>query len=221
MLYSGYQCTYVFNTAQTCISTISSTSLQIGECGGEASSIDSQIELSIPFTSTQDGAVTTVTTLVLYAPMFQMVWQASGNSTNTSSSLVSTSADTSSISTNPPSPAPSTISSPAAQTSAPPSSSLSPSQSAGIGSGVGLAVVLILALIFWIVRRRRRQIQRAPPENPRSTSSNDSHQGEEPLHELGSQCSTTAELLARPRQRELGTDGEIVEMTDGEIMELG
>ena len=161
--------------------------------------------MSLPNTTTQSGTTTTVSSVNVAAPMFQIIWQSSDMiGTTTSSSSLSASVATAGVSINGSSPA---------QTTAPVSAGLSSGQSIGIGVGVGVAtILLVLALIFWIIRYRRRRLQRSSPETVQQPSIKYAQDVEKPRQELGPSLHWRTELPAKLRQGELGTDGEIVEL---------
>ena len=197
---------------QTCVSTVA-TAFYRGQCGGNESFVNNQSLIQLPDVTTQSGTTATISSVGLAAPMFQMIWQASDIQTAASNLVLSTSVATEGASVN---------DSSATQAPAPASSGLSSGQSVGIGIGVGVAIILlIVALIFWIIRYRCRKLQRSPPEHLQEPSFTYAQDVEKPLSELepslqelaSSLHSKRTELPAKLRLGELGTEGEIVELS--------
>ena len=159
---------------QTCASTVTSGSYLAGYCpvtnAAVTDSLTSFQYITVPGTNTitfATGTVTdtltgTISTAVLYAPLFQINWQATDRPvTSTSTSSTSTTAES----------LPTTL--PAISVTATPSSSSGLSTGAKVAIGVVIPVVVLAvagALGFWLLRRRRwRQAPLAEP-GPMSTS---------------------------------------------------
>ena len=183
---------------QTCVSSITSGSYDVGHCatGGEAS-IDTLTNFQpvevpetglVTLTSPQTTLSESVTTATLFAPLFQMNWQASD--------LPATSMPTSPSATTDSTPAPPSVPAPARS-----ASGLSTGAKVAIGVVIPVAVLAILGVLgFWLLRRRRRNnvIAAQPTSMPRTMESTEL---QAPL-----QPSRRTELEAEASPRELEED---------------
>ncbi|CAJ2502484.1 Uu.00g098780.m01.CDS01 [Anthostomella pinea] len=183
---TGYSCSYkeAEGRGQTCYSVAAGSSFAAASCSS-GKTIDSRyydLPATVTFTDTAgDSSVTAISTVIVFAPLFQLVHQGAADMTQTSSQ--SSSATQSAVLTFSSSTGGSSASSSTSSTaSSQPSSSsasiattgLSTGAKAGIGIGVGIgALILLAAAAALIVRRRKRkgaahesEIMTSEPKHP-------------------------------------------------------
>lgn len=175
---------------QKCALSISSSTVSTAQCsGGRAVDLAT---LSIPYTTTENSSITTISTFSAYAPLLQLMYQSSDVSTTTSSSSSTTS------------------SSKGQGTNSSGSQGLSTGASAGIGVGVGLGVVILVGAAFWYWRVRQKNMNtKASDERPDAGNFADGRAGgvetKSPLELQGH--NTVPEIDSRTRFQEVGGGG--------------
>ncbi|KAK5114899.1 hypothetical protein LTR62_002058 [Meristemomyces frigidus] len=149
---SGFNCVINGNNVQTCTSIVASyETVELASC--VSSSFGSTTNLGIPAAETVSSEVSSLTELVVQAPMIDIRWRpqdltAAGMGTLTSLSAAATNSGTSSGST-----------SSATVTPAP---GLDTSAEIAIGVTIPVVVLALLAAVFAFWRRRRRVQRRLP-----------------------------------------------------------
>lgn len=119
-----------------------------GTCDGEATSTATLLTVPVVEVVSPSGAATTTSTdPVVYAPMIQLLWQASDTATSTTSTST---------------PSPGSMATNGIGSAGASGGGLSAADAAGIGVGGTAVILLAICLGIWaVLRRRRRQHHRA------------------------------------------------------------